>query len=136
VQDQFIFDYAVIRVVPKVEREEFINVGVILSCHDKDFLEADFHINEEKLKALDPDIDLETVKSHLNAIKEICAGGIGAGGLGKLSKRERFHWLTSPRSTIIQTSPVHSGYCKDPAEKLKQLLEQLVIVKKSNHQST
>lgn len=135
-QDRFIFDYAVIRVVPKVDREEFINAGIILSCPDKDFLEADFHIDEEKLKVLDPEIDIEIIKAHLKAITEICNGGIGAGGLGKLSKRERFHWLTSPKSTIIQTSPVHSGYCIDPAEKLKQLLEQMVLVKKPNHQST
>lgn len=123
---QFIFDYAVIRVVPKVEREEFINVGVVLSCHDKDFLEAEFHIDEDKLKTFDPDVDLDIVKSHLKAIKEICAGGMGAGGLGKLSKRERFHWLTSPKSTIIQTSPVHSGYCDDPSKKLQHLLDTMV----------
>jgi len=126
VQDQYIFDYAIIRVVPRVDREEFINAGVILSCPGKEFLDARFFLNEEKLGVFSPSIDMEIIKSHLNAIAEICAGGMAAGTIGKLSQRERFHWLTSPKSTIIQTSSVHSGYCTDPAEKIEHLLESMV----------
>ncbi len=129
-QDQFIYDYAVIRIVPKVDREEFVNVGVILSCPEKEFLEAKIDLDEERLKAFDSDIDLETAKTHLNIIPEICSG-TDIGLIGKLSKRERFHWLTSPRSTIIQTSSVHSGYCENPAEELEHLVE--IMVKKSTH---
>lgn len=125
-QDQYIYDYAVIRVVPKVEREEFINAGVILSCPDKEFLEAYIETDEQRLKAIDPLIDIELIKSHLIAIKAVCAGGHQAGHIAKLSQRERFHWLTSPKSTIIQMSPVHAGYCKNPAEELEHLVEKMV----------
>ncbi|MGE5859354.1 MAG: DUF3037 domain-containing protein [Ignavibacteria bacterium] len=122
------YDYAVIRIVPKVDREEFINAGVILSCPEKEFLEACIDLDEKRLKVFSPGIDIELVKTHLAAIKAICAGSVDAGTIGKLSQRERFHWLTSPKSTIIQTSPVHSGYCKDPAEELKDLINKMVKV--------
>ncbi|HVO73549.1 MAG TPA: DUF3037 domain-containing protein [Ignavibacteriaceae bacterium] len=122
------YDYAVIRIVPKVDREEFINAGVILFCSDKDFLKAGVVLDEKRLKIFDPGIEVELVRTHLDAIKAICEGSASAGSIGKLSRRERFHWLTSPKSTIIQTSPVHSGYCKNPSDELNELLDKMVKV--------
>jgi hypothetical protein len=130
VQNHYFYDYAVIRVVPRVEREEFINVGIILSCPEKEFLDALIKLDEKKVEAFDPSLDIETTKSHLSAIKEICTGSVEAGTIGNLSGRERFHWLTSPKSTIIQTSPVHSGYCADPAIELENLVEKMVEINK------
>ena len=124
--DQFRYDYAVIRVVPKVEREEFINAGVILSCPARLFLEAQIKLNESRLLALDPSLDLEMVKTHLATIPKICLGGADAGPIGQLSQRERFYWLVAPRSTIIQTSPVHTGRCSDPAAALRHLVATMV----------
>ena len=124
--DQFRYDYAVIRVVPKVEREEFVNVGVILSCPQRSFLEAQIELNESRLLALDPSLDLEMVKTHLGTIPKICRGGDDAGPIGQLSQRERFYWLVAPRSTIIQTSPVHTGRCADPAAALRHLVATMV----------
>ena len=124
--DQFRYDYAVIRVVPKVDREEFINAGVILSCPDKSFLEARIRLNESRLLALDPSLDLEMVRTHLETIPTICHGGDGAGPIGQLPQRQRFHWLVAPRSTIIQTSPVHTGRCSDPAAALEHLVAKMV----------
>ena len=124
-QDQYIYDYAVIRIVPKVEREEFVNVGVILSCPEKEFLEARIELDEQRLKLFDTTLDIETTKTHLAAINAICSGK-DVGVIGKLSQRERFRWLTSPRSTIIQTSAVHSGYCNDPAEEIEHLTKAMV----------
>jgi hypothetical protein len=126
VPDQFRYDYAVIRVVPKVDREEFINVGIILSCPDKSFLEARIKLNESRLLALDPSLDLEMVRTHLATIPTICHGGDGAGPIGQLPQRQRFHWLVAPRSTIIQTSPVHTGRCSDPAAALEHLVIKMV----------
>jgi DUF3037 family protein len=126
VPDQFRYDYAVIRVVPKVEREEFINVGVILSCPQRSFLEAEIELNESRLLVLDPSLDLEMVKTHLATIPKICRGGDDAGPIGQLSQRERFYWLVAPRSTIIQTSPVHTGRCADPAAALRHLIATMV----------
>jgi hypothetical protein len=120
------FDYAVIRVVPRVEREEFINAGVILYCLSQRFLEARVRLNSERLKALAPDIDLAMVEEHLASVPLICAGGPAAGPLGALSQKERFHWLVAPRSTIIQASPVHSGLCERPDEALEKLLDRMV----------
>ncbi len=125
-ENNYFYDYAVIRIVPKVDREEFINVGVIVSCEEKKYMQAIIKLDEKRLKALAPDFDIETAREHLKAIPTICEGGKDAGPIGQLSQRNRFHWLTSPRSTIIQTSPVHSGYCKDPAEALKHLFEKMV----------
>ena len=124
--EQFRYDYAVIRVVPKVEREEFINAGVILSCPQRSFLEAQIRLNESRLLALDPSLDVEMVKMHLETIPKICRGGDGAGPIGQLSQRERFYWLVAPRSTIIQTSPVHTGRCSDPAAVLRHLVATMV----------
>jgi hypothetical protein len=116
----------VIRVVPRVERAEFINVGVIVWCKEKDFLEARFELDAARARALDPALDLDAVRKHLASIAVICAGGPDAGALGKLSKRERFDWLVAPRSTIIQPSPVHTGRCTDLGNTLDHLLDAMV----------
>lgn len=125
-RDQYPYDYAVFRVVPRVEREEFVNVGVMVSCPALDFLEARIEIDEQRLMALDSALDLESIRAHLAIIPVICAGGEHAGPIGQLSQRERFHWLVAPRSTIIQTSPVHTGCCKDPTDALEHLLDAMV----------
>src|SRR5215475_14184679 len=125
-RDQWTYDYAVIRVVPKVEREEFINVGVIVSCPARGFLEARIILDEQRLKALDATLDVESLRAHLATIPAICTGGKQGGPIGHLSQRERFHWLTAPRSTIIQTSPVHTGWCKNPTAVLEHLLDTMV----------
>ena len=124
--DKFRYDYAVIRVVPKVDREEFINAGVIVSCPDLNFLEARIKLNEERLLALDPSVDLELVRNHLASMPTICHGGDDAGSIGRLPQRQRFHWLVAPRSTVIQTSPVHTGRCSDPTGALEHLLAKMV----------
>lgn len=120
------YDYAVIRVVPRVEREEFVNVGAIVSCPARGFLEARIELDEARVRALDPAIDLEALRAHLAAIPAICAGGPSAGPIGRLPPRERFHWLVAPRSTMIQVSPAHSGRCDDPAQLLEHLLDTMV----------
>lgn len=120
------YDYAVIRVVPRVEREEFINVGVIVSCPEKKFLQARIVLDEKRVRALDASLDLEAIRAHLATIPAICAGGPGAGPIGKLSPKERFRWLVAPRSTVIQTSPAHAGRCDDPAALLEHLLDTMV----------
>jgi hypothetical protein len=120
------FDYAVIRVVPRVEREEFINAGVILFCRSRRFLGARIALDRQRLATFDPRLDPEDVERHLALIPLICAGGPGAGPIGQLPLADRFHWLVSPRSSIIQTSPVHTGLCTDPATMLDHLLETMV----------
>jgi hypothetical protein len=118
------FDYAIVRVVPHVEREEFINVGVILFCRTRRFLGAKIELDRERLAVLAPDLELDKVQAHLDLIPIICAGGDGP--IGKLSQAERFHWLITPRSTSIQVSPVHCGLCIDPNETLERLVETMV----------
>ena len=120
------YDYAVIRVVPRVERQEFVNAGVILWCQEQDALEARVELDVARLHTLDATVDLDAVRRHLASIEIICAGGSDAGPIGKLSKRERFDWLVAPRSTIIQTSAVHSGRCTDVASTMERLLDSLV----------
>jgi len=122
------FDYAVIRVVPRVEREELINAGVLLFCLEKDFLRARVEVNEPRLRALWPEADVELIRQHLEAIPKICAGSPDGGPIARLSLRERFHWLVAPRSTIIQVSPVHAGLCESPERELDELFEQMVRV--------
>jgi hypothetical protein len=126
VRDQCIYDYAVIRVVPRVEREEFVNVGVIVSCPAKAFLEARIEVDEPRLVSLDATLDFESIRAHLASIPAICAGGEQAGPIGQLSQRERFHWLVAPRSTVIQMSPPHAGRCDDPSDALEHLLDAMV----------
>ncbi len=120
------FDYAVVRVVPRVERGEFINAGVIVFCLERRYLDARVVVDEARLKALWPQVDVEMVRKHLEAIPKIAAGDPEAGPIAKLSQRERFHWLVSPRSTIIQVSPVHSGICDEPENTVERLAERLL----------
>jgi hypothetical protein len=117
------FDYAIVRVVPAVEREEFINVGVILFCRTLRFLGAKIELDTPRLLALAPTADVAQIQAHLDLIPQICQG---ASSIGQLSQAERFHWLVAPRSTIIQVSPVHSGLCHDPAAVLEHLLATMV----------
>jgi hypothetical protein len=120
------FECATIRVVPRVEREEFINAGVVVFCLAQKRLLCRIRIDDAKLKALWPGIDLTVVGEHLEAIARVCQGDPDAGPIAKLSARERFHWLVSPRSTMIQVSPVHSGLCSSPEEALEDIFERVV----------
>ncbi len=120
------FDYAVIRVVPRVEREEFLNAGVVLFCLQKRFLQARVQAQEERWRALWPPLDVELVRRHLEALVKVCRGDPDAGPIARLSQRERFHWTVSPRSTVVQVSPVHSGLCDDPGIVIEQLFQSLV----------
>ncbi len=125
-QEQNLFEYAVIRIVPHVEREEFLNVGVVLYCAKQQFLQTIFKLDEERLKALCKKTDLEMVAEYLHAFNLICNGGSHAGPIGKLSMAERFRWLTATRSTVLQTSKVHPGLCKSAVEMLRKLYEEMV----------
>ena len=120
------YDYAIVRLVPRVERGESINVGVILSCPALDFLDARIELDPSRLLAIDPSADVEATRAHLEMIPRVCRGGAGAGPIGELPQRSRFHWLVSPRSTIIQLSPVHTGRTSDPEKALERLLETMV----------
>ena len=120
------YDYAIIRLVPRVERGELINVGVILSCPSAGFLEARIELDAARLLALDPELDVDAARANLEIIPRVCHGGAEAGEIGALPQRSRFHWLVSPRSTIIQFSPVHTGRTGDPAKALERLLETMV----------
>lgn len=121
------FDYATIRVVPRVEREEFINAGVVLLCRQRAYLSMRVTLNRERLRTLAPDLDLESVERYLAGLQAISAGEADAGPIARLSQAERFHWLVSPSSTIVQPSPVHSGMCDDPEQALEKLLRELVL---------
>ena len=123
---EFTYDYAIVRIVPRVERGERMNVGVILSCADVEFLDARIELDPARLLALDPVLDLEAIRAGLAAIPAVCAGGPAAGAIGALPQRARFRWLVSPRSTVIQMSPVHTGRTTDPAAALDRLLETMV----------
>jgi hypothetical protein len=121
------FDFATIRVVPRVDREEFVNAGVIVFCLSQKFLQARVHVDDALLIAFSPELDLNLVRLHLEAIPQICLGDPDAGPIARLSVRERFHWLVAPRSTVIQISPVHSGLCESPQSMLDDLFRQLVM---------
>lgn len=125
------FEYAVIRVVPHVERGEFINVGIVLYCRARSFLDAQTSLDEARLRALAPGADPAEITSYLEAMQRICQGGSGSGPIGQLTQRERFHWLVSPRSTVIQTSPAHAGLCHDPAAMLERLMATVIHISKS-----
>jgi hypothetical protein len=116
----------VIRVVPRVEREEFINVGIILSCAARDFLDARLHLDRMRLAALDATLDPAVVEQYLGVIPVVCRGDAEAGPIGQLPVRQRFHWLVAPRSTVIQVSAAHTGRCTDPAALLEHLLDTMV----------
>ena len=120
------YDYAVVRVVPRVERGEFVNVGVLVSCPGAGRLEAGIELYEARVLALDPNLDLDSLRAHLSAIERICRGGPGSGPIGELPARARFHWLTARRSSIIQMSPVHTGRCLRPEAILDHLLARMV----------
>jgi Protein of unknown function (DUF3037) len=126
VRDLRTYDYAVVRVVPRVERGEFVNAGIVLSCDVEKILQAAIELDERALLAIDANVELEWVKKTLATIPAICAGGEQAGTIGKLSPRERFHWLVSPKSTIVQMSPVHTGQCTDVAAALEHLMNSMV----------
>ena len=121
------FDYAVLRVVPRVERQEFVNIGVIVFCLEHRFLQAKVHVDEARLRALWPTLDVDMVRRHAESVVRVCAGDETAGPIAALSQRERFHWLISPRSTVIQTSPVHTGVCTQCDGIVDRLFEQLVL---------
>jgi hypothetical protein len=120
------YDYAIVRVVPRVERGEFVNAGIIMSCDVERVLKARIELDENALLALDANVDLQMVREALASIPLICAGGASAGPIGHLSERERFHWLVSPKSTIVQTSPVHTGRCDDPDAALEHLMKRMI----------
>ncbi len=120
------FDYAVFRIVPRVEREEFINAGVILFCRTRRFLAARVALDPQRLAALGSLVDPEEVERHLALIPLICAGESAAGPIASLTQTERFYWLTAPRSTIVQPSAVHSGISDDPAANLERLIQAMV----------
>jgi hypothetical protein len=122
------YEYAIVRLVPRVDREEFINVGVILRCASRDFLEACVELDEMRAQALAPALDLQVVRNHLASFAAIARGGEDAGPIGRLSSSERFHWLVATRSTMIQTSAVHTGRCTDPASQMQHLLDRMVRV--------
>ena len=122
------YDYALVRVVPSVERGECINVGVILFCRTRRFLGMLTHLDRQRLTSFAPTLDLEIVQQHLDHLARVCNGGKESGPIGALSQSERFHWLVSPRSTIIQTSPVHSGLCRDPQTALERLMKDSVLL--------
>jgi hypothetical protein len=121
------FDFATIRLVPRVERGEFINVGVIVFCLEQKFLRALVQVDAARLAALWPGQEMEPVMRHLDGLVKISAGDPDAGPIAQLSIRERFHWLVAPRSTVIQISPVHTGLCESPEEALQELFRSLVL---------
>ena len=126
-QENHLFEYAVVRVVPRVEREEFLNAGVILYCAKQKFLQTAFTLDEEKLCAFSPGFDIDELKAHLLAFEQVARGGPDAGPIGQLDIASRFRWLTATRSTVLQTSKVHPGFCADPAAALAKLHAQLVL---------
>lgn len=125
-RERYVFDYAIVRVVPRVERGEFLNAGVIVFSSTKAYLASRIGLDPQRLRALDASIDIASVENYLEAIPKICAGGGEAGSIGSLSQRERFHWLVAPRSTVIQTSQVHSGVHEDLDKALDQLFDKFV----------
>jgi hypothetical protein len=126
VQEKHLFEYAIVRLVPCVEREEFVNVGVVVYCRERQFLKSAFELNETRVRAVCADVDIDEVREHLRSFEQICSGGDTAGPIGKLPAGERFRWLTAPRSTIVQTSPVHTGLSRDVDETLEALLVKMV----------
>ena len=121
-----VFQYAIVRVVPRVERGECLNVGVVLLCRPRRYLGARIALDEARLAAFAPDLDPATIRPHLEAIERIARGDPGAGPIAAMKLAERFHWLVAPSSTIIQASAVHTGLCKDPALELDHLVATLV----------
>lgn len=127
-QENHLFEYAVIRIVPRVEREEFLNVGVILYCQKLKFLHTRYKLDRERIKAFGEEVDCKELEEQLQAFERISLGTPGSGPIGQLDLASRFRWLTANRSTILQTSRVHPGFCENPKETLEKLFDQLVIV--------
>lgn len=125
--ENHLFEYAVIRVVPRPEREEFINVGVVVYCRKPLFLQTKFTLNDARLLAMCPDINLEQLRTYLIAFEKIAHGEAGSGPIGQLDPASRFRWLTATRSTVIQSSKIHPGLAKDPLATLNRLHEQMVL---------
>ena len=125
--DKHLYEYAVIRIVPQVEREEFFNVGVVLYCKRPRFIGMQFQLDAQKLTAFCPELDVEQVEKNLNAFKAICAGDTHGGPIAKLEPAERFRWLTATRSSVIQTSKTHPGFSEDLEQTLEQLFADLVL---------
>jgi hypothetical protein len=128
-----LFEYALLRVVPRVERGEFINAGVVLYCQEAKFLDARIYLDPERLRALDPHLDPETVQAHLEVARRVCQGGPEAGAVGLLPPVQRFGWLVAPRSTVVQPSPVHTGFADDPEQALQHLLQVMVRTPAEKH---
>jgi len=126
-QEKFLFEYAVIRVMPRVEREEFINVGIILFCAKQKFLKSIFALDETRMLAFSPKIDLAELKANLSAFERISIAAKGSGPIGQYDQASRFRWLTATRSTVVQCSKVHPGLCTDAAETLLRLHQELVL---------
>jgi hypothetical protein len=126
-QEQHLFEYAVIRVVPRVEREEFINTGVILYCPKQKFLRTIFTLDNSRLLALYNDLDVNEIEAYLSVFEQICAGAPHGGPIGKLDMPSRFRWLTATRSTVVQASKVHPGLCNNAGETIERLFQQLVL---------
>lgn len=126
-QENHLFEYAVIRVVPRVEREEFLNVGVILYSRKQKFLQALFKLDKTRLQAFSDKLDITEVEEHLLSFERICNGSPDSGPIGQLDTASRFRWLTATRSTVVQTSKVHPGFCNNPAEAIQKLFAQLVL---------
>lgn len=126
-QDKFTFEYAIIRIVPKVEREEFFNVGVILFSKKKKFLGIKYHIDQNKLMAFSNELEIAPLNDYLNAWELICIGEPSGGAIGKLEMSDRFRWLASCRSTIIQSSKTHPGLCSDPQKELEHIFQKYVL---------
>jgi DUF3037 family protein len=121
-----LFQYSVLRVVPRVERGECVNAAVVLFCRQKGFLEVRTALDDARLTALAPGIDVAAVRAHLRALERVAAGDPEAGALARLDQSERFHWIVAPSSTIVQPSPVHTGFCDDPDAELDHLVATLV----------
>lgn len=126
-RDKLLYEYAVIRIVPRVERGEFVNAGVILFCRDAGFLKMLYEVNDQKIQALDPTADIQKLKDLLHAFEKVCCGEPNSGSISTLQLSDRFRWLTAQRSTMIQVSAVHPGLTDNPAEKLEQLFQELVL---------
>jgi DUF3037 family protein len=125
-QGKHLFEYAIIRVVPRVEREEFLNVGVIIYCADEHFLKTKFSLNKERILNFCADLEIEELEKRFKAVEHICNGNIEGGTIAALPVASRFRWLTAAKSTIVQTSPVHPGLCKSANEELEKLYAELV----------
>jgi hypothetical protein len=126
-QGRYLFEYAIIRIMPRVEREEFLNVGIVLYCKERKFLKTKYGINKQRLNAICAEVDCKEVEEHLQSFEKISAGEKAGGQIAVLDMASRFRWLTATRSTIIQTSKVHPGFCEDPNQTMEKLYMQFVM---------